>query len=67
MANDDDPFCQCGFRQSAHPTPPGCPFGFKRSVAFNMAVGEADFWDNAELFRDGTMDATKAKRKKPKR
>lgn len=66
MANDDDPFCQCGYRQSAHPTAVKCPFGFKRSVGFNMAVDDEDFWDNAQLFRDGTMDGTKA-RKKSKR
>jgi hypothetical protein len=33
-------------------------------VAFNMAVGEEDFWDNAQLFRDETHDTTKAKRRR---
>jgi hypothetical protein len=64
MANDDDPFCQCGYRQSVHPTPPGCPFKFKRSVAFNMAIGDDDFWESAQLFRDNTMDANKAKKRR---
>lgn len=64
MANDDDPFCQCGYRQSAHPTTVGCPFGFKRSVGLNMAIEDDDFWESAQLFRDGTLDTTKAKQGK---
>lgn len=64
MANDDDPFCRCGYRQSAHPTPPGCLSGFQRSVTFNMEVGDPDFAEAAEKFRLGSMDTTKAKRRR---